>query len=213
MNPSARLALVFAAALAVAIVSACGAASASRHRCSAASGKLVSQTSTVRLYRVGDPAGTQELRYYICSRSTGRQFRVDGSDPEDYVSKGLASAGKYVLFAVIGHAGEDLGTLHPTVLNVTTGGKQVYNTSAEDFSTLKLSALAVNAEGSAAWVYEQFPLDAGEGIRQRQVQKGDADGSAVLDDGLGIDPASLKLDGTSLTWTNAGQPKSATLAH
>jgi hypothetical protein len=40
-------------------------------------------------------------------------------------------------------------------------------------------------------VYEQFPLDAGEGIRQREVQKGDAKGFAVLDQGVGINLVSL----------------------
>ena len=131
--------------------------------------------------------------------------------PRTTSAKRIATNGNYVLFALIGHAGEDLGTLHPTVLNVATGHKQAYNTSAEDFSTLKLTALAVNAQGAAAWVYEQFPLDAGEGIQQREVQKGDANGFAVLDQGLGINPASLTLNGTSLTWTDGGQQRSATL--
>lgn len=211
MNLSARLALFPLAALAILACSSCGSAAASGDRCAAKGEKLIAQTSTARLYRIGDPAGTREVRYFICGRSNGHRYRVDGNDSEDYVSKRIATNGNYVLFALIGHAGEDLGTLHPTVLNVATGHKQAYNTSAEDFSTLKLTALAVNAQGAAAWVYEQFPLDAGEGIRQREVQKGDANGFAVLDQGLGINPASLTLNGTSLTWTDGGQQRSATL--
>ncbi|HEX4623086.1 MAG TPA: hypothetical protein VH231_01405 [Solirubrobacteraceae bacterium] len=199
------------AALAILACSSCGSAAASGDRCAASGEKLIAQTPTARLYRVGDPAGTREVRYFICGRSNGHRYRVDGNDPKDYVSRRIATNGSYVLFAVIGHAGEDLGTLHPTVLNVATGHKQAYNTSAEDFNTLKLTALAVNARGAAAWVYEQFPLDEDEGIRQREVQKGDADGFAVLDHGLGIEPASLTLNGTSLTWTDAGQQESATL--
>jgi hypothetical protein len=211
MNLSPRLALFPLAALAVLACSSCGSAAASGDRCLAKGEKLIAQTSTARLYRIGDPVGTREVRYFICGRSNGHRYRVDGNDPEDYVSKRIATNGNYVLFALIGHAGEDLGTLHPTVLNVATGHKQAYNTSAEGFSTLKLTALAVNAQGAAAWVYEQFPLDADEGIRQREVQKGDANGFAVLDKGLGIDPASLTLDGTSLTWTDGGQQQRATL--
>ena len=211
MNLPPRLALFPLAALAILACSSCGSAAASGDRCAARGEKLIAQTPTARLYRVGDPASTREVRYFICGRSNGHRYRVDGNDPEDYVSKRIATNGNYVLFAVIGHAGEDLGTLQPTVLNVDTGHRRAYHTSAEDFSTLKLTALAVNARGAAAWVYEQFPLDEGEGIRQRQVQKGDANGFAVLDDSLGIDPATLALHGDTLTWTDGGQPKAATL--
>jgi hypothetical protein len=215
MTVSKRLAFIPVIAAAAATLAACGATSAARaggssHGC-AARGKTIAQTAGVRLYRVGNPDGTAEPKYFLCSSKTGHSYRVDGTDPEDYVSKKIAVAGNEALVAVIGHAGEDLGTLHPTVLNLATGQKRSFNTSAEDFSTLKLTALAVNAQGAAAWVYEQFPLDPGEGIRQRQVQKGDANGAAVLDDGLGIDPSSLKLTGDTLTWTDSGQQKTATL--
>jgi hypothetical protein len=48
-------------------------------------------------------------------------------------------------------------------------------------------------------------------LPRREVWALDTHGQRVLDVGPDIDLASLTLDGSTLTWTNAGTPRSATL--
>jgi hypothetical protein len=60
------------AALAI-LACSCGSAVASGDRRAAKGEKLIAQTATARLYGIGDPAGTREVRYFICGRSTGHR--------------------------------------------------------------------------------------------------------------------------------------------
>jgi len=47
--------------------------------------------------------------------------------------------------------------------------------------------------------------------RLLEVHKLDGGGSRLLDSGTGIDPRSLRLHGSALTWRDAKQTRSATL--
>ena len=55
------------------------------------------------------------------------------------------------------------------------------------------------------------PVPAFNFSHQKQVVACSATGELVLDHGEGIDPESLELHGSTLTWTNSGEPRSATL--
>ena len=70
--PAALAALLPLAALAI-LACSCGSAVASGDRRAAKGEKLIAQTATARLYGIGDPAGTREVRYFICGRSTGHR--------------------------------------------------------------------------------------------------------------------------------------------
>jgi hypothetical protein len=67
-------------------------------------------------------------------------------------------------------------------------------------------ALVVKGDGSVAWIVGTDPEDG-----TYQVHVVDGAGSRVLATGADIDPGSLALAGSTLYWTQGGQPRSATL--
>jgi hypothetical protein len=68
--------------------------------------------------------------------------------------------------------------------------------------------VALKENGAVAWIVAKGPY----GDRSSEVRKTDATGEYVLlDSGAGIDRASLTLDGSTLRWLNAGEPRAASL--
>jgi hypothetical protein len=81
----------------------------------------------------------------------------------------------------------------------TTGGLPGNSTRVPD--------LVVKSNGSLAWI-----VDIGSSVgSDRQVVAVDSAGRRVLDSGGTIDPESLTLTGSTLSWTKAGAPHSASL--
>jgi hypothetical protein len=93
--------------------------------------------------------------------------------------------------------------------------------------------VALRGNGSTAWIGSHYmyvpgivshgtPYETGEfgiwsppspphRILQEQVMACTASGGQLLDQGTSIDPKSLKLNGSNLTWTDAGETRSAVL--
>ena len=67
-------------------------------------------------------------------------------------------------------------------------------------------AIAVKHDGSVAWIVETGEEEGGY-----QVHAVDKSGSRVLASNPDIDPLSLALAGSTLYWTQGGQPFSASL--
>jgi hypothetical protein len=72
-----------------------------------------------------------------------------------------------------------------------------------------VGSLAVRADGSVAWIGVATSI-----IRHSQtieVHRADGRGIAELDSGLAIDPRSLRLHGTTVSWRHADLLRAATL--
>jgi len=67
-------------------------------------------------------------------------------------------------------------------------------------------AIVVKRDGSVAWIVET-----GEEEGRYQVHAVDRSGSRVLASSPDIDPSSLALAGSTLYWTQGGQPATASL--
>jgi hypothetical protein len=65
----------------------------------------------------------------------------------------------------------------------------------------------LKGNGSVAWIAE----DPGHNPPYSQVDSDGVKGPMVLDEGPEIDPNSLSLEDSALSWINAGSPRSATL--
>lgn len=70
-----------------------------------------------------------------------------------------------------------------------------------------LTDLELSDEGAVAWIISR-PPDAGGYFF---VQKADAAGRTLLDEGSAIDPRSLAISGNRIYWVNGGQVRSALL--
>lgn len=201
------------ALLAVALALAVAPVAQARDRCAHAGAKVLTQTRALRLYLLLS-SGTNQDRYYICVRSNGRRFRVDNrQDPdEDFAFKKLfVASGRYVAFALSDYANEDAAGLTIAALNFTTGKRTEYRQDIDDFSRPAVPSLVLRPTGTAAWVLTTTPISTSEGVAKREVRRTAPNGDALLDSGAGIAPESLRLSGKTLSWTNAGVPRTATL--
>ncbi len=81
-------------------------------------------------------------------------------------------------------------------------------------STGGVGSIALKRNGSLAWAGHARIGQSGEIERQfppREIVACDSEGERLLDSGESIDLYSLKLHGSKLTWTDAGETRSATL--
>ena len=90
-------------------------------------------------------------------------------------------------------------------------GKLVRSASSTDSglpgNTDRLTDLVLKSNGSLAWI-----VDIGSSVgSNRQVIAVDSSGRRLLDSGGDIDPESLTLRGSTLTWTKSGVSRSASL--
>jgi hypothetical protein len=77
-------------------------------------------------------------------------------------------------------------------------------------SYVTVTALVLKADGAAAWIASGQSL--GTHGRLREVNRAERAGRALLDSGLAIDPGSLRLHGSTLTWKRGRTTRSASLA-
>jgi hypothetical protein len=124
----------------------------------------------------------------------------------------LTSSGSFAAVAYDDYQNEDAAGLNVVVIDLKTGKQRVHVENPDEFSTPTVPSIVLRSTGAAAWVYEQKPISSSEGTRRREVHAAGTGSIRTLDTGLGIDPASLALDGATVSWTNAGMRKTATLS-
>lgn len=176
-------------------------------RCALKGSKTLRQTSTLRLYSLGID------RYYVCVRSNGRRFRADNRRSQDVtmLKSTLTSAGSFAAVAYSNYQNEDAAGLNVVVIDLRTGKQRVHIENPDEFTVPRVPALVLRTNGAAAWVYDQTSISTGEGERKRELHAAGTGAIRTLDTGLGIDPATLALDGARLSWTNAGVSRTATI--
>jgi hypothetical protein len=207
------------AALLVAVVTAVGAVTDAgarkRHKCPARQGHTLARTDHARVWMVGDTESGAE--YFGCLRANGRVRRLSGTDgcfhTCDTVARPVRLKGRFV--AWVHEASFSYGGGAPSnesqaveVYALKTGRQvlttQVYFAESADSGTrvtgAPLAGLLLDPHGTVAFL---------SGSTLRRMSIGDS-GPSAIDSGA-IDPKSLRLAGELLTWTNAGQAKSASL--
>jgi len=191
---------------------ACGSSAAAtparQVRCGPAGARTLAASGTARVYSVNSDVygcslgGKQSYRLGSTARSI-RQGRVGP----------LALAGRD---AAYGFTRYGVDTLSATVIVVRlSDGEQLHNGSAtskplgpEFFQSVE--SVVVKSDGAVAWVAK-----AGSIISRRpadvEVNRADARGQLLLDSGAGIDPPSLRLHNSTVSWRHGSAMHSATL--
>ncbi|MGI8592821.1 MAG: hypothetical protein ACR2ML_00335 [Solirubrobacteraceae bacterium] len=165
-------------------------------------------------------------RVFGCLYSTGKPYLLGGGDCD---TDGLGGVGafrlldRYVAYSAT-TCNIDQAKAHVRVRNLRTGAKPIVVDASPSFRDMLdigryfVSDLELKANGSVAWIVK---LDI-EGVpRIREVRKTDGtvaknamgfrDQSVLLDSGDQIDSRSLALSGLSLSWTNGGMGRSASV--
>jgi hypothetical protein len=202
-----RLALAIAAA---ALLAAAGPAEAKAAKpCSKNGSTTVRSTKSVRVYKVKNNQGGFTL--VGCLRSDNKRQTLARSYDDNLVTSGdfahVTVAGHFVAFEFTAYdvsckadcpPGYDPYSIHLTIRDLRERKTKHVNGDVAPKGRLVLTSGA-----SIAWTQKaasDVEVDAFDAAGRRQLDHGD------------IPPGSLKLKGKVASWTNAGAPKSATLA-
>ncbi|HET6868067.1 MAG TPA: hypothetical protein VFH80_19295 [Solirubrobacteraceae bacterium] len=199
--------------VALVVVAACGSSvaesagsTAAATRCGPASARTLVGDGRVRVYVLHQVV-------YGCSVARGRSFRLG------HASRALAES-RVGPVAVAGDVagyglqsfGVDTVTATIVVRRLTDGTevKELRATravGAEAFQSI--GSVAVLASGAVAWIGSEHSI---VGHRSAiEVHAAGAGGDRVLDSGANVDPASLRLHGSRLSWVDGGATRHATL--
>jgi hypothetical protein len=171
---------------------------------------IVLRTSAAVAY---NPDGSQ---LFACLQASGRPWALATgiNVPDGYLAV-VRLAGDFVAFgAYEGSACARYGMCPPgyspslttAVVDLRTGARRDFHLADPRGTPVAGHALVLNSRGSIAWIGCPVGCDAG-----RELHTIDAQGNHLLDTGA-LDAASLRLSGSTLSWTNAGAPRSATLS-
>jgi hypothetical protein len=186
-------------AMAVAALVLCLPASADAAYCQGANRDTMAETSGVRVYRIA--RGELEGRVIACHRRSGRKTWLwfHGESLERYFVAPIRIKGPLVGFGAgtIGRS-HNQGTWVEVIDTRTR--RSLFSHAELDGTTVR--DLELTRAGSLAWIAE-------DDEERYPVRKRDAGGRRTLDDGAGVDPASLTRTDAELHWTKDGEPRSA----
>ena len=198
--------LVLLPALALALLLAVPGAAAARKPCTRA-GKTVAKNRYVRVYRVPGDEGTA-LR--ACNRRTRKSAELASAFDDGYVlSEDYRSVRLARRFAAVvdDHTDVSCKADCPPDYEPTTTTIRVYDARANKVRVLGagngLSALVLTVRGAVAWAEGRK----GEAVT---IRAHDGAGTRVLDSGA-IDPESLGVELTIVSWTKDGEERFARL--
>ena len=180
-----------------------------RKPCQRKGSTTVASTKHVRVFKVPGSNGGDKL--YGCLRSNGRQQLLAESYDDGYVTSGsfakVKVAGRFVAwqFTAIDNSCKAAcpPDYNPTMVHLSVRDLRKRKTVHVDGEVVKDGRLVLTTGGALAWTQ-----GSSQGVAVRAF---DASGARTLDDGA-IAPGSLRLQGSTVSWTNAGEQRSATLA-
>jgi hypothetical protein len=126
----------------------------------------------------------------------------------------IALAGPVVAYVIDRLTGVDTSSSELVVADVATrrvlrSAPVGYSVDAGILAYEALTALVVTSDGAVAWVEEQGGARSASVV---SVYAAPAKGAAVLlDEGPAIDPTSLVLSGGTLSWSDAGAPRTGAM--
>jgi hypothetical protein len=206
-------------ALVIALALAAAPTAAAHHGCSkhAKGAKIVTKTKEAHVF-------IKKKRWYGCASKFGKVRLLPGPDTTDALDFGdgevpthFRLAGQFVAYGtyLLEPAGAET---HYDVWVVDLGtGETVYNSIAGSTvpiaEDMVLQRLVLKRNGSAAWTTRMRSSEDATYEVHRFSKYAQVGGRVMLDSGSDVDPQSLLLsaDRLKITWTKAGQSKSADL--
>jgi hypothetical protein len=195
------------ALVALVVVTPCGSSlAAGARRCGPASGKTIAANGRVRVYALHQVV-------YGCSLARGRSFRLGHASralSESRVGP-VAVAGDLAAYGLQSFGVDTVST--SVVVRRLTDGIQLKDRRAtravgpEAFQSV--GSVAVLATGAVAWIGSEHSIVGHQSATE--VHAAGSGGDHVLDSGPNIDPASLRLHGSQLSWVDGGATRHATL--
>jgi hypothetical protein len=164
-----------------------------------------------------DPTG-EDL--FGCLKRSGHRYHLAFpiNAPDGYVADVTLVGGRVAFGAWEGSACQRYGACPPgfvpkvyvAVVDLRTGARREFSIPPDQLNgnsaPVVHRALVLSANGSIAWI---GCVDCSKGY---EVHVADRTGARVVDSGPGIDVDSLRLSGTTVTWTNGGAVRSAALS-
>jgi hypothetical protein len=150
-----------------------------------------------------------------CLFSTRRSWRLDRPNRWSYVNpKTLVLSAPWVAYSITS-MGVDGGGSGMSVRNLRTG---VVSHSfpaitaptepmVESFNSV--ARIVLQKDGNVAWVGEETSIP--NPLVRRQVEIADSAGLSVVDEGPGIVPESLTLNGSTVSWVDSGETRTVQL--
>jgi hypothetical protein len=193
----------------VVVIAACGSSSATASaQCGPSAARTLAANRLARVY-------TSKGSTYGCANAVRRSYLLSHGS----FRPGRPRIGKLALAGTVVAYGE-------TITGVDTAGAQVIVRRLDNGQTLRslaamsqplgpesfqsVDSIVVRSDGAVAWIAMARSI-----IRhstQTEVDRADRRGRATLDAGSGIDSASLRLTGSSLSWRHGGVRRTARLA-
>ena len=175
-------------------------------RCGPASAQTLAADGRVRVYALHQVV-------YGCSVARGRSFRLG------HASRALAEArvgpvavaGDLAAYGLQSFGVDTVST--SVVVRRLTNGSQIKElratraVGAEAFQSI--GSVVVNASGAVAWIGSEHSIVGHSSAIE--VHSDGTGGDRVLDSGANIDPTSLRLHGSRLSWVDGGATRHATL--
>ena len=200
----ARRQLSALAVLALAAAPATAGAATPKRSCTAKGAETVVKNRTTRVFTTpGAPGDDTIQRLFGCMYLNGRRVLLDESSDDDFVTSQYFAKvrlnGRFVAwereYSDISCKADCPPGYDPTTVTVVARDLKAKRAREYD-GAVKGNSLVVGVKGTPAWLE-----DAVGGVELHA-------GRDVLDVGA---VASLRLKGTTLSWSNGGQPRSATL--
>lgn len=206
-----RTALVVAIAAAALLpgVLASGAAPDRPVKACESAGRTVAANRVARVFRL---RRAELPGYYACRYGSRRARLLESSDPDGGGGVGqVRLTGWHVAFDYLVCSREGPCTGSVRVLDLRTGRTRRSSTLPSDpgnpFSgASEATDLEVTSAGSAAWIR---PRRLATGIDLQVFKLEEHDAAVLLDQGTGIEPRSLAVSGSTVYWTDGGEPRAA----
>ncbi|MBV9309593.1 MAG: hypothetical protein JOZ73_02105 [Solirubrobacterales bacterium] len=192
----------------VGVLLAAGTAQAATPPCGPSDASTIAADRVARVY-------TQGAAVYGCSAHGSQAYQLGSSQPTREARVGPVALAGSVAAYELSNFGVD--TVSATVVvRRLSDGKQLAQRSAYEGTLgaeffVSVGSVVVKRDGSAAWIVQGGSIISAE--RSTEVvalSHGDEKVLAATAAGL-IDPKSLRLHGSKLTWTWGGKTRSATL--
>lgn len=152
---------------------------------------------------------------YGCALPGGRSFRLGTLGIFGHMRLDHAAvAGRVVAYGVT-TLGVDTATTAVMVRRLTNGAELGSFSATNDLfpeSFQSIGSLVINSDGRVAWIAKQTSIAAhAQAIAVFQASS-PAARATLLDSGVAIDPTSLRLSGSALSWRHGGTARHATLS-
>jgi hypothetical protein len=209
-----RVVVVLAVAATIPAVFAPSGEAAKRSKCKPAGSKTIAQNRGVRVYKVRVAGeSSSETVLYACRRSTGKRSRLDRAFDDGYVTSATFTSvrlrGYYVAW-VSSSTDVSCKAACPPGYEATSSAVEVFDVRRRRARTVDAAplgeALVLSSRGGVAWASRSGTTGPVE-IRA-SVRAGD---NRLLDSG-DIDPASLAIEITIISWTHTGEEHFARLS-